>query len=187
MVRRSPGLGRYEEKFRGNKIDFDVPAAKDLSDGDLQELGVPSGDRRRLLRAIAELGTQQPRSTFKPDRRQPGSRPGAVPSAQLDSAERRPITVMFCRSCRPRPNLQQPLSTLAALDTHRTAGSLISLSNVWSSEDPIRTSINLHAMTRAADAAINLQGKLGRNPDPLQLTDGVGFISMNIGNCLDCI
>ena len=43
----SLGLGRYEENFRENKIDFDVLA--DLTDGDLQELGVPLGDRRRLL------------------------------------------------------------------------------------------------------------------------------------------
>jgi hypothetical protein len=51
---RGLGLGRYEEKFRENKIDFDVLA--DLTDGDLQELGVPLGDRRRLLAAIAEFG-----------------------------------------------------------------------------------------------------------------------------------
>jgi SAM domain (Sterile alpha motif) len=55
------GLGQYEANFRENKIDFDVLA--DLSDGDLQELGVPLGDRRRLLRAIAELGAQQPLTT----------------------------------------------------------------------------------------------------------------------------
>ena len=54
----SLNLGRHEKKFRENKIDFDVLA--DLTDGDLQELGVPLGDRRRLLRAIAELGAQQP-------------------------------------------------------------------------------------------------------------------------------
>ena len=58
---RGLGLGRYEEKLRENKIDFDVLA--DLSDGDLQELGVPLGDRRRLLRAIAEIGAQQPLTT----------------------------------------------------------------------------------------------------------------------------
>ena len=72
---RGLGLGRYEEKLRENKIDFDVLA--DLTDGDLQELGVPLGDRRRLLRAIAELGAQQPLTT----QAQPSagcSRPGAV-------------------------------------------------------------------------------------------------------------
>src|ERR1700722_6184561 len=89
---RSLGLGQYEEKFRENKIDFDVLA--DLTDGDLQELGLPLGDRRRLLRAIAELGAQQPRPTQA--RRTPAAPGPAQSFAQLDSAERRPITVMFC-------------------------------------------------------------------------------------------
>ena len=86
------GLGQYEADFRENKIDFDVLA--DLSDGDLQELGAPLGDRRRLLRAIAELGAQQPLTTQA--RRTPAAPAPAQSFAQLDSAERRPITVMFC-------------------------------------------------------------------------------------------
>ena len=89
---RGLGLGRYEEKFRENKIDFDVLA--DLTDGDLRELGVPLGDRRRLLRAIAELGAQQPRTAQA--RPRPAAPAPAQSFAQLDSAERRPITVMFC-------------------------------------------------------------------------------------------
>src|SRR3984885_4014889 len=88
----SLGLGRYEEKFRDNKIDFDVLA--DLSDGDLQELAVPLGDRRRLLRAIAELGVRQPLTTQA--RQTPVAPAPAQSFGQLDSAERRPITVMFC-------------------------------------------------------------------------------------------
>src|SRR6202046_5523569 len=89
---RGLGLGRYEEKLRENKIDFDVLA--DLSDGDLQELGVPLGDRRRLLRAIAELGGQQSLTTqARPTLAAPTP---AQSFAHLDSAERRPITVMFC-------------------------------------------------------------------------------------------
>jgi class 3 adenylate cyclase len=89
---RGLGLGRYGEKFRENKIDFDVLA--DLTDGDLQELGVPLGDRRRLLRAIAELGAQQSLTT---QARQTLAAPAPAQSfARLDSAERRPITVMFC-------------------------------------------------------------------------------------------
>ena len=89
---RGLGLGQYEANFRDNKIDFDVLA--DLTDGDLQELGVPLGDRRRLLRAIAELGAQQPLTTQA--RRTPAAPAPAQSFAQLDSAERRPITVMFC-------------------------------------------------------------------------------------------
>ena len=89
---RSLGLGRYEKKFRENRIDFDVLA--DLAEGDLEELGVPLGDRRRLLRAIAELAAHEPLAAQ--------ARPAPAPVtalqsfAQLDSAERRPITIMFC-------------------------------------------------------------------------------------------
>jgi class 3 adenylate cyclase len=90
---RSHGLGRYEERFRDNKIDFDVLA--DLTEANLEELGVPLGDRIRLLRAIAELAAREP---LPVQARSPPVASGSVPQsfAQLDSAERRPITVMFC-------------------------------------------------------------------------------------------
>ena len=48
---RGLGLGQYGQKFRDNKIDADVLA--DLTDGDLEKLGIPLGDRKRLLKAIA--------------------------------------------------------------------------------------------------------------------------------------
>ena len=89
---RGLGLGRYEEKFQENRIGLDVLA--DLTDGDLQELGVPIGDRRRLLRAISELGALQ-----SPTRDASLKAPvpaHAQPFAGLNSAERRPITIMFC-------------------------------------------------------------------------------------------
>ena len=47
------GLGEYEERFRANKIDADVLA--DLADGDLEKLGLPLGDRKRFLKAVAGL------------------------------------------------------------------------------------------------------------------------------------
>jgi hypothetical protein len=85
---RGLGLGAYEERFRDNKIDADVLA--DLTDGDLEKLGLPLGDRKRILKAIASL---------------PASASGATPpepaqsprlAAPFAAAERRPITVMFC-------------------------------------------------------------------------------------------
>jgi len=82
---RSLGLGRYEAAFRDNSIDADV--LPDLSDGDLAQLGVNLGDRKRLLKAIASRGATE--STLKP------TSPASLSSA-TDSAERRPITVMFC-------------------------------------------------------------------------------------------
>jgi class 3 adenylate cyclase/tetratricopeptide (TPR) repeat protein len=90
---RSLGLGRYEAAFRDNAIDADVLA--DLTDGDLEKLGLPLGDRKRLLKAIATLASHElvpieARSTTTP----PASPPKS--STRADSAERRPITVMFC-------------------------------------------------------------------------------------------
>ena len=84
---RSLGLGRYEKKFRENRIDFDVLA--DLAEGDLEELGVPLGDRRRLLRAIAELAAHEPLAAQA--RPVPAPVSALQSFAQLDSAERRPI------------------------------------------------------------------------------------------------
>ena len=50
---RSLGLERYEVAFRENAIAADV--LRDLTDQDLEKIGVLLGDRRRLLRAIAAL------------------------------------------------------------------------------------------------------------------------------------
>ena len=50
---RSLGLERYEAAFRDNAIAPDV--LRELTDQDLEKIGVLLGDRRRLLRAIATL------------------------------------------------------------------------------------------------------------------------------------
>ena len=87
---RSLGLGEYEEKFRDNKIAADVLA--DLTEGDLAQLGLPLGDRKRLLKAIA--GLAEPPSAAK-GLESVQARPPR-PAALSTSAERRPITVLFC-------------------------------------------------------------------------------------------
>jgi class 3 adenylate cyclase len=78
---RSLGLGQYEAAFRDNAVDAEV--LFELSDSDLAQLGVLLGHRKRLLKAIAELGSA--------DKIAPPPSP-----AQSTTAERRPITVMFC-------------------------------------------------------------------------------------------
>src|SRR5690242_18077225 len=47
------GLGRYVQLFADNGIDLSV--LPDLTDQDLEKLGVVLGHRRKMLRAIAEL------------------------------------------------------------------------------------------------------------------------------------
>ncbi len=52
---RGLGLGQYKAAFPDNAIDVGV--LPDLTDQDLEKLGLPLGDRRKLLRAIAEVSS----------------------------------------------------------------------------------------------------------------------------------
>src|ERR1700675_3234610 len=79
------GMSEYAERFAENRIDLSV--LPDLTDQDLEKLGVLLGDRRKMLRAIRELAGDTPVS----------SHPPAVAEARpQDAAERRQLTVMFC-------------------------------------------------------------------------------------------
>src|SRR6516225_8878404 len=85
---RSLGLDKYEAAFRENGIDEQV--LRHITAEDLREIGVATvGDRRKLLAAIAELAapSTEPR---------PPPSPNVPPKSPEVSAERRPITVMFC-------------------------------------------------------------------------------------------
>ena len=81
---RSLALGQYETLFRQNDIDVEV--LSELTEGDLEKFGVSFGHRKRLLKAIASLGSTE--TSVKP----------AAPVALQTStdAERRQLTVMFC-------------------------------------------------------------------------------------------
>src|ERR1700734_4128200 len=95
---RGLGLGQYETVFREHAIDMDVLA--DLKDGELAQIGVPLGDRKRLLKAIASLCEIEPSSSSResapPAETNLPSTPTLVPLAAGRDAERRPLTVMFC-------------------------------------------------------------------------------------------
>src|SRR5271169_991605 len=77
------GLSEYAARFAENRIDFSV--LRDLTDQDLKDLGIVLGDRRKLLRAVAELAGAVPISP------QPAF---SEPKSQ-DTAERRQVTVLF--------------------------------------------------------------------------------------------
>src|SRR5271166_6244232 len=85
------GLGQYEALFREHEIDADVLA--DLTEADLEKIGVPLGHRKRLMRAIAGLVSNEPSPLVAKPAPVRSSPALAVSSAD---AERRPITVMFC-------------------------------------------------------------------------------------------
>jgi class 3 adenylate cyclase len=82
---RRLGLGQYEATFRENKIDADV--LLELTESDLEKLGVHLGDRRRLLKAISGLGAV-PATIFSPST--------AVVAFDVEIAQRRQLTVLFC-------------------------------------------------------------------------------------------
>jgi class 3 adenylate cyclase len=84
---RNLGLGQYEAAFRDNEIDGEV--LPNLTADDLKELGIAIvGHRRKLLTAITEL--------FASAAAPAPVAPPAEASLASASAERRPITVMFC-------------------------------------------------------------------------------------------
>jgi class 3 adenylate cyclase len=87
---RGLGLGQYEANFRDNKIDADMLPR--LAGDDLKDIGVSAfGDRLRLLDAIAALVVAKPSTDVAAS-----SSRSATPKVSQVSAERRPITVMFC-------------------------------------------------------------------------------------------
>src|SRR6516225_6008890 len=77
------GMSEYARRFAENRVDLSV--LPDLTDQDLEKLGVLLGDRRKILRAIADLKpVEKPQLTTET----------AAPQAH-DTAERRQVTVMF--------------------------------------------------------------------------------------------
>jgi len=85
------GLGQYAQTFAENNIDYsDLP---DLTEDDLEKLGILLGHRKKLLRAIdAVRGPSQARDTTKVSL----VRTEATSPPQHRDAEFRQITVMFC-------------------------------------------------------------------------------------------
>jgi class 3 adenylate cyclase/predicted ATPase len=78
---RNLGLGQYEPAFVANAIDSDVLA--ELTEVDFQNMGIPLGDRKRLIKAIKALGGVNKTGV-------------GGDSQNAQSAERRHLTVMIC-------------------------------------------------------------------------------------------
>jgi class 3 adenylate cyclase/predicted ATPase len=93
------GFAQYAEMFRANDIDIELLGQ--LTNDDLKDIGVVSlGHRKRLLEAIADLGSA-PAAAPAPPPVMPAPIPATVApppiSASVEAAgERRHLTVMFC-------------------------------------------------------------------------------------------
>ena len=76
------GLGRCAGILAAHEVDFDV--LPDLVEHDLEKIGLPLGERKRLLRAIGTLGAASTPAHSAPA------------GAAAPGPERRRLTVMFC-------------------------------------------------------------------------------------------
>lgn len=83
---RNLGLGRYETAFVANAIDSDVLA--ELTEVDLEKMGIPLGDRKRLMRAISVLVAVSPGAVTRTDT--------GENAQDGQGAERRHLTMMIC-------------------------------------------------------------------------------------------
>ena len=97
----SLALGQYAELFEDNRIELDI--LPDLTDQDLEKLGIPLGDRKRLLKAIAALATA------------PEPPPRKVPRSLRPTVERREVTILFV----DLSGYTRLTSTLGAETTHK--------------------------------------------------------------------
>ena len=83
------GLGQYAQRFAENDTTFVI--LPDLTDQDLEKIGVASlGHRRKLLRAIGDLGGVETTAPTVAAAAAPTVMPPAA-----NTAERRQVTVMF--------------------------------------------------------------------------------------------
>jgi class 3 adenylate cyclase len=87
---RNLGLEKYESAFTKNAIDADV--LPELTEGDLEKLGIPVGDRKRLIKAIKVMAGHSPGTLITSE---VGENAPSKYSPMV-AAERRHLTVMIC-------------------------------------------------------------------------------------------
>jgi class 3 adenylate cyclase/predicted ATPase len=80
------GMSEYAQRFAENRIDLSV--LPDLTDQDLEKMGVVLGDRRKILRAISLIASEAPAV--------PQQATAVEERPRQGSADRRQLTVMFC-------------------------------------------------------------------------------------------
>jgi hypothetical protein len=84
------GLDRYARLFAENEVDFEI--LLDLSEQDLDQLGIPFGPRKKLLKALAE----RKNAVHRISEGDASEKTSVPPIASSPEGERRQLTVMFC-------------------------------------------------------------------------------------------
>jgi len=85
------GLDQYAGVFAQSEIDLDV--MPDLTEQDLEKLGLPLGARKRFMRAIRSPNASSPAAIDSSSSSSPSSSSSIVSVAE---GERRQLTVLFC-------------------------------------------------------------------------------------------
>jgi hypothetical protein len=89
----SLGLDQYARVFDDNCIDLEVLPS--LSEPDLEKLGLPMGHRKKLLKAIADLGIAEAGTSAIATARE--TVPARSPDEQARvQGERRQLTALLC-------------------------------------------------------------------------------------------
>src|SRR6516225_864286 len=92
------GLSEYAQRFADNAIDLSI--LPDLTDQDLEKIGVLLGHRRKILKAIAALNSGPTAAQSDAAQATKPSAAPPTPAPPMDdtgaTGERRYLTVMFC-------------------------------------------------------------------------------------------
>ena len=89
------GLGEYAQVFADNGVDLE--ALRLLTEQDLHDLGVLLGHRRKLIKAIAELGGITASDAIPVSMASEAAAPRlSAATSETSTGERRQLTVMFC-------------------------------------------------------------------------------------------
>src|SRR6476620_7880723 len=184
-------MSEYAQRFTENDIDFTILG--DLTDQDLEKIGVASlGHRRKLLRAIADLKVVEKNG--------PVAFAAAAPPATsqpVDTAERRQVTVMFsdlvgstALSARMDPeDLREVISAYQKCVTETVGryggfvakymgdGVLVYFGYPQAHEDDPERSV------RAGLALIDAVGRL-RHSEPLHVRIGIGTGLVVVGDLI---
>jgi class 3 adenylate cyclase/predicted ATPase/tRNA A37 threonylcarbamoyladenosine biosynthesis protein TsaE len=184
------GLSEYAQRFAENRIDFSV--LPDLTDQDLEKVGVLLGDRRKILRAIANLEGNQTRAAA-------ALVAASLASQPQDAAERRQVTVMFCDlvgstalSARMDPeDLREVLSAYqrCATETVRRFGGFVARymgdgvlvyfgypeAHEDDAEEAVRAGLELIAAVTALNSPVAMQTRIGIATGMVVVGDLIGW------------
>ncbi len=83
-------MSEYAQRFAKNRIDFSV--LRELTDQDLKDLGVVLGDRRKMLRAIADIDSIENNAPAAPGKATAAQRRTPVASEPIPTAIPPPIS-----------------------------------------------------------------------------------------------